>query len=316
MHYLVALVINVVLILHRASARVRVKPFLQKPVYLYRAGGAVFKRTKHLNAVGSTADEFCGTLHHIGGFIGNQFGVGCGNVEEIAGFIVENRHFSAIDRMRVCHDKTFLRLAVNLIELNRSDRARTHDVRQNVSSAHAGQLVFVAHKHQSCACGYFLEKSLEQKYVNHGKLVHDNDVAGKIFTACHIRTEPARPVNRTCLSSRSLAHSFGGSSRRRHQKNGLIKFIENFYNAFDYGGFARTRSARNKRCAVAYCRGNRFLLSFVQNYAVDFLVFRYIRSNVVYGGIRALQKPSHKHGGVFFGTVNARQGEHFFAVYF
>ena len=81
-----------------------------------------------------------------------------------------------VDELRIVGNQAIFRLAENPIQHGNRHHSAVDKLIEHVASAHAGQLVRVAHKNDPRVLTDALEKLLCQPHIHHRKLVHDDEV--------------------------------------------------------------------------------------------------------------------------------------------
>ena len=78
--------------------------------------------------------------------------------------------------MGVHDDEALLGLAENFRQPHRGQHLAAEHVAEGETGAHRGQLVRVAHQHQTLALGDGQQQTVEKLHVHHGHLIHDDGV--------------------------------------------------------------------------------------------------------------------------------------------
>src|SRR6202030_2682816 len=108
------------------------------------------------------------------------------------GLIIQLRHLTMVDAMRINHDAALRRLAKDFGQTRRGDYRRVYDVSQHLAWTHRRQLVRITYQQKSRLRRQRPDDRRHQRYVHHRNLIHHQQVASERIGLAAFETTIAR----------------------------------------------------------------------------------------------------------------------------
>ena len=160
----------------------------------------------------------------------------------------EAGHLAAVHPVSVHDDEAPLGLPEDVLEPDHVDGPRLDDVLENAPRPHRWELVDVAHQDELAGWGYGLQEVVGEDGVDHGHLVHDDEVGLQgpltVTQEAHgLRVELQEPVQGLGLPPGRLRHSLRGPAGGRPEEDAPPFLLQDLDDAVHERGLARARPA-------------------------------------------------------------------------
>ena len=204
--------------------------------------------------------------------------------EKIHTLIIQYNRFSLIDLMRIHYNIAFSRLSENLCQHNDRKTFRSYNVFQDTSRTYTWKLIPVTHKDQTGSRNNRTKQCIHQWQIHHRHLIYDNCIcfqrilrisskSGWGVFLLRISIHFQQTMNRLCLISGCLCHSFCSTSGRRSQRNLHSFAFKKMNHCIDGCCFSCTRASGQHHNPVSRRLHDRFLLHFIQLHPCIFFNF-------------------------------------------
>ena len=193
--------------------------------------------------------------------------------EKVPAFIIRPDMLAVIDLVRIDHDIAFHRLPEYVIQPDDLHRPGFDDIPQYTAGSHGWQLAGISDQDQSCSRNNGGEKRMHQVNVDHGHLIHDQDVhlqrigtvpPESIRFILHGAFHLQEPVDGLSLPAGGLGHSLGGPAGRCRQRDLFSFGVKIREHGIDRCGLSRSGTARQYQDPAPYRFQHRTPLLFIQ----------------------------------------------------